>query len=301
MLGYQSVSPESNIRPISMISLCSGKSCMPYVSAETGTISYVNSFATGGFVSRLTIIESVHGGFLVRVVDRVYGEKLETVYSNECDASEACEHVLEDIASGNHRIYSAESVALRAKDPQMASDGNGEKPAFAGVSGHVEFSDGIAKLLSAMEWLTGEPMNSKFSPISNKLGCSSNMPTLEKIVFKQAARHNRVRRPSGSKSFSSGMETDAAGGARIPGQKEVISRRKAASVRIMERAESALSEGKADKAEHLFNAACVEESKATEAQDLVNNRMSLLRERATLARKKRTEALAQAEMDANAA
>ena len=299
MLNFQTPR-RSSATSVSSISLCSGKSCMPYVSAENGTVAYVNSFTTNGQVSRLTIISRLpkiteDESFSVRVVDRIDAENLETVYYDLCTSFQAIEHCLGDLQSGNHRLYSAESVSLRSRDPHMASEG------FAGKSGNVEFTDGIAKLLSALEWLTGEDCNSKFSPVSKKLGCSSNMPTLEKVVFGQAARHVRVRRPSGSKSFTAGMPTTESGGAKLPSVKEQIQQHRNNASANLEQAEKAFEAGNSDEAERRFTFATESESKAIELQNSVNDRMTLLRERAARARASRKEALAQAEIDAQLA
>jgi len=304
MLCHQTQDTDSvhTATPVSRISLQAGKSGMPYIGK--GTVAYPNRYSTIGQVSRVTIIESVPGGkYTIKVVQRGGNRKvtvgteanefqskvarneqnlenLETLYFEETTVQGIAFHVFQDLQAGNDRLYRADG------------------PAKTGNDGKVEFSDGVSALLFALELMTGHSFDSRFAPCSRSVGCSSNMPTLQKVVHGQASRHVRVRRPSGSKSFSSGMPTNAQGGAKLPSQSEQIKRNMMASKRNLELAVQADEAGKSGEAEERFLIAADYESRAAAGRSLVNERMALLRERAAIARANKK---AQADTEENAA
>jgi hypothetical protein len=295
MLSHLSVSRSASVHEVSRLSLSSGKSGMPYVGA--GVLAYPNCYDTQGYASKVTVVEgSAQSGFSVRVVERDDRRQFtRELFSRTFDSAQGViEHVFQDLSTGNHRLYSAESAARRDKDAILENPEKGTR----GRVGRVSFHDGISAVLSALEWLTGEDMKSCFSPVSRNVGCSSNMPTLERVVFGQASRHVRVRRPSGSKSFSSGMATTPEGGAKLPSVTEQARRLRESAQRNFEKAETLLNANNLDRAEKRFNLASEYEDRAIKLQSVVNERMTLLRERAAVARAKRKIATEQAERDA---
>jgi len=301
MLSFQSACSVHNGRtvvPVSRISLSSGKSGMPFIS--TDRVAYPQAYTTDGTLAKCTVISKISDdSYHIRVYSKGV-ENMEIVYFAEETVQGLIRHILEDMEKGNHRLYESQSTARRAKPGIPAKRdvvGNLVKP---GKPGEVEFHDGISALLSALEWITGESFASKFSPVSRQVGCRSNMPTLEKVVHGQASRHVRVRRPAGSKSFSSGMSTTEMGGAKLPSVTERMARLRASALRNLEKAETQYSEGNLRKAECHFRMAADFEQRASALQSTVNERMAVLRQRAALARAKRAKAMKAAKEAAKA-
>jgi len=279
MLSHQTTTEAT---PISRTSLTSGKSSIPYV--KDGMVAYVNTFSSFGQVDKVTVITVKGTRFEIRVVRQNPGTTPETLFVFVTNKQGVLAHCYQDLSTGNHRLFSAEASSRRAKDPIM------ETEELGGVAGFVEFDDGISKLLAAIEVLTGVSCNSRLVPVGREVGVSSNMPTLESVVMKEAGRHAKVRRPVGSKSPLHGMETTPMGGAKSPGRKEQITRLHAGAARNLAKAEEAFSSGQARKAECFFKFACEFENRAAALKQTINDRMAMLRERAAAAREARLSA-----------
>jgi len=269
-------------RQVSTVSMGSGKCSHPRIRRHS--VAYVNRFNSLGSAEVVTEITGSRGSndFTIRVAKRGISGEPEIVFRKLTSAQGVLGHILEDLRSGNHRLYLAES-------PARSRDGK-----------NLEFSDGVSMLLRGIERMAGISLDSKFVDMGHNVGCRTNFPTLEKVVHGQASRHVRVRRPAGSKSFSSGMATDSAGGAKLPSLKEQVGRNMMAARRNLEWAESALNEGNEKEAEYRFETACEYETKAQSARSVLVERAALLRERVAAARAAKAAKKA-AQSDENAA
>jgi hypothetical protein len=266
---------------VSKVSLGSGKSCHPRIRRRS--VSYVNRFNTLGSAEVVTEIRAIRGddSFQIRVAKRGIDGEPEVVFSRMTSAQGALGHILEDLKTGNHRLYLAESPGRHSGRTSKLSN---KENTISWHAEYLEFSDGVSLLLRGLERLTGVSLDSKFVDMGRNVGCRTNFPTLEKVVHGQASRHVRVRRPNGSKSFASGMPTDSAGGAKLPSLKEQIGRNMQAARRNLEWAEEALEQGNPEDAEYRFDTACEYETKATSARSVLYERAKILRERVEMAR-----------------
>ena len=251
---------------VSKVSMGSGKSSYPRIRRHS--CSYVNRFNSFGSAEIVTEIRSIKGEntYQIRVAKRGINGEPVIVYSRRVDAQKVISYILEDMRTSNHRLYVAES-------PGRSRDGK-----------NLEFADGISILFRGLERMLGISLNSQFIDLGNKVGCRTSFPTLQKIVFGQAARHNKVRRQD---CKTASMPTDNAGGAKLPSLKEQIGRSMIAAKRNLEWAEEALNQEKTDEAEYRFQTACEYEAKASEARSIIINRAALLRERVAHARAKK--------------
>ena len=270
-------------RSVHTVSMGSGKSCLPRI--RRNSCSYVNRFNSLGTAEVCTEVKKLENGkFQVLVGKRGISGNPRIVYdSGKVGVQEVIRHIWQDLEKRNHRLYEAQS------------------PGKLGMSGKLEFADGVSLLLKGLERMTGQSFDSRFAPTSIQSGCRTNFPTLEKVVFGQAMRHVRVRRPSGSKSFASGMPTTLAGGAKPPSMKEQISRDMQASKRNLEMAEKAMDDGNAAEAEYRFDVACEYELRASKSRAILNERASLLRERLAAARARKAAKLDEANSAENVA
>ena len=264
---------------------------MPYISRNVRTIAYPNRFETNGNVSKITVIEKIaENEYIIKVMDR--GDDLQFTrisYKKVGTKNIVIEHVFGDLVNKNHRLYEGESVAQRGKDPNMASDTNPGKPGF------VKFDDGISLLIKYLERLTGERLNSNYCVVSENTGVKSSFPTLEKIVFGEARRHNKVTRV-GTKFAS--MPTDVAGGAKPLSNKEKMERLQKSAERNLMKAEENFKKGEVEHAEKRFEIAAEYEARSSLLRQKVAERAGLLRERVALAQAKRKAALEAAKRDA---
>lgn len=267
---------------VSNVSMSSGKCALPRIRRHS--VAYVNKFNTHGSAEVVTEIRTIKGEskYQIRVGKRgIFGEP-EVVFSKRVSAQGIFSHILEDMKVGNHRLYTNESAA-RTRDGKS-----------------LEFSDNVSLLLLGLERMTGKSFDSKFIDMGKKVGCRTSFPTLEKVVHGQAMRRVKVRRPPESQSFTSGMQTNSAGGAKLPSLKDQIGRNMMASKRNLEWAESALEQGNAQEAEYRFETACQYEAEAATSRSVLVERAALLRERVAKARAAKAAKKA-AQSNANAA
>jgi len=274
MLSHQS-SRVSGRTDVSNVSLCSGKSAMPYFSEDEGIVAYPNSYGTFGNCERITVIQKSENGkgFYIKVVES-NGNSFRTLRQLFLTAEATLAYVMGDVRIGNHRLYSTEAPAIRGTDVQMADD-----EGVGGTAGQVLFSDGISQLMHLLEAITGKLTNAKFIPEPGVAdsGVRSNFPTLEKV--QQAESLRKVRRVNPSKSFSSGMMTTPAGGAVLPSMTDQIARKSKSSSRNLRQAEIAENIGDTLEAEYRFQVACDYETEVAELRGVLKTRKELLVER----------------------
>lgn len=287
MLGFQS-SSVNNRTPVSRISLSSGKCGLPYVSSNR--VAYPQGFTSLGQVSKFTVVTKCSKNSWTLSVFELKLEGMVEVYTLHTNLQGAVNHIFQDLQKGHHRLYSAESCAIRTSVGREATRDMAGNLLNNGIAGTMQFHDGVAALLSALEHISGANLNSGYSPVCPyKTGVKSSCPTVEKVVFGQARRHNKVRRPSGSKSFSSGMSSTVSGGAKPPSQKEKAERLQCSAKRALEKMSAYLEKGETRKAQCYFKIAEDFETRARTIQTVLNDRMALLREKAAAARKHREE------------
>lgn len=162
------------------------------------------------------------------------------------------------ISSGNHRLYSAESVARHEVFPGPT------------IPGRVQILDGVELVRRALVRLIGEYVevpNPTYVPVG------SRFPTRNRIVAAEIRAKARFR-PNNAK-----LPETLAGGAPLPSNKERIRRLIAAEGRATDDALIALEAGNRELAEERMAVAREMRTKADNLRQVMRERAEALREK----------------------
>ena len=162
------------------------------------------------------------------------------------------------VASGHHRLYSAESVARHEVFPGPTTPGR------------VQILDGIELVRRALAKLIGEHVE---VPNPNYVPVASRFPTRNRVVAAEIKAKARFR-PNNAK-----LPETAVGGAPLPSNKERIKRLIAAEGRATDAALAALEDGDRELAERQITIAREMRAKADNLRQVVAHRRIVIREK----------------------